>query len=128
MIREDGAELERKHVERSVELVRGDEQRRRQPARVPSLHASRARPEILARQPLDDHHGPRGGLCRSVRVRMAAALRMWAVEPAVDDQRLQSRTEDLAQLAFEQLNRFGNSHLTILRSFELTTLELHNEL
>ena len=46
MVRDDRAELEREHVEGSFELVRGDEQRCRQPGAVPSIHLACARAQV----------------------------------------------------------------------------------
>ena len=54
MVRENRTELEREGVERLLELVRGDEQRRREPRLVPRVDADGARAQIAWRHGVDD--------------------------------------------------------------------------
>src|SRR5580765_5098575 len=123
VIGEDRTELQRKGVERSIELVCGDEQRRGQPVRVPRGDAPRARVQVFAGHALDHRHRPRR--CLGVAVR--AGLRVLAGWAAVHDQRLQSRAEDLAQLAVDEMRRVRNGHLAIVRSFWLSAFSYQLE-
>ena len=50
MIGEDGAELERERVERSAELLRGEQQRRGEAGVVPGGDARGARAQVVGRQ------------------------------------------------------------------------------
>ena len=102
VVGEDRAELERERVQRAAELLRGEKKRRRQAGIVPRGHALGARPQVVGRQGIDD--GQR-------RRRVAPACR------AIRDQRLQTRTEDVAQVALERRYAVGNVHTMILAAF-----------
>ena len=85
MVGEDGAELERERVERALELVCGEEQRRREAGVVPRRDAAAQARRSSAVSVSTTASVARGG----VAVRSAVACRA-----AVGDQRLQAIAED----------------------------------
>ena len=68
VVGEDRAELERKRVERSLEFVRGHEQRRTESGIVPRVHLPDARAQIVGRQAVDDRQRRRPVVARNRRV------------------------------------------------------------
>ena len=104
MIGDDGAELERERVERALELVGREQQRRGERRSVPFLHAPGAGAQVFGGQRLGNRQRVRQRALdmMSAAVGMVAGTRRRARAYAVRDERLQARAEDLAQVAFER--------------------------
>src|SRR5437868_4610107 len=95
VVGEDGAELERKGVERTLELALGQQQRRREARVAPLADALRAGLQIVPRHGVDDRE--RVQLRLDAMMRAPAVMRMQRVTrrvKAVGAQRLQTGPED----------------------------------
>jgi uncharacterized cofD-like protein len=112
VIRDDGAEFEGKRVERPRELLRGNDERRRETVLVPRLDAIRAGAQVLDRQTLDKDE------CRRGRNRVAVGRR-------VHDEGLQARAEQARQVAHERVDRVGNVHACNCRMSVMRLRELN---
>ncbi len=115
VVGQDGAELEREDVERSAELVRSDDQRRVESAVLPVLHVPGARAQIVGREGI--HHRERMRRGGPVIGAMGRACIVGVVSgrlraEAVNDHRLETVTEDGAEIAFERSDRVRNVHET----------------
>jgi hypothetical protein len=118
MVRENCTELEREGVERLLEFVRGDEERRREPRLVPRVDADRARAQIAGRHRFDDRQRVRRR--RVVAVSGMRRVRAFTLMPdglralAIDDERLQPAAENLAEFALQRLYCVGDHHTHIV--------------
>ena len=111
MLGEDGPELERKHVEGSRELVGGENQRGGEPRVLPRPDACRAGAQVVGCEPVD-HGGIVAALVAGVRAR-------------VDDERVQSLAEYLAEIALERANSVGDAHDAIVECVAMQMRELN---
>src|SRR5262249_44821521 len=114
VIRADCGELERKGVDGSLELARGQDDRRCKTAVVPGRGAGSARAQVLFSQRLDDRHCPHR-LVRGVVTVIVRRLTV-ALQP-VGQQRHEARSEHSAQLALEY--RESRKHSVILANNQL---------
>jgi hypothetical protein len=119
VIGKDGAELEREGVEGAAELVRGEDEWRREALVVPRLHARGARAQIVDRQRIDDGERVRDGvvwlMSSPVRpLRLVTAARIGMGAQAINDQRLQPAAEEAAEIALERGNRVGGEPVGIV--------------
>jgi hypothetical protein len=103
VVGEDRAELEGKRIERPGHFAGRQHERRREARVVPRRDARRAAAQILVPDRIDD--GQRvDERPLAVAVRCVAVCRLMRVN-ALNDERLHTSAEDLAQVALERLNR-----------------------
>ncbi len=108
-----------KHVERSRELVRGQQERRGQPDIVPPGQAHRAGAEVVGRKRID-HRQDMEGRCfaavstASVTVAGVALFGLSSMDAVYDD-RSDAGAEHLAQVAVERSRRrWDLGHMSIM--------------
>ena len=118
VVGEDGAQLEREHVERPRELVRPQQERRGQPEVVPLGEAHRARAQVVGRERVDDDQrvDQRGVVAMAMRMAIAGVpvFGLSRVN-SVNDDRSDAGAEHLAQVIVERAHsRWDLGHMSIM--------------
>ena len=118
VVGDDGAQLERKHVERPRELVGAQQERRGQPEVVPLGQAHRASAQVVGRERVDDDQ--RVDERSFVTMAMASAIADVSVfglscMNSVNDDRPDTGAEHLAQVVVEGSHgRWDLGHMSIM--------------